>query len=150
MRMTITITNGGIVRGLPSHCIRVLMITHSLDVGISLEVKNQTAVTGGLFFYAKLAACNMEYYLMEVYTMKLIPVNGLPEKVTHREYLKAGQKALEEFKKIPDKVVEVTFTKEEYSNPYSAVCMMNQIIVRDCLNMAALMRDGKSNLVKLY
>ena len=49
--------------------------------------------------------------------MKFIPVNGLPEKVTHREYLKAGQKALEEFKKIPDKVVEVTFTKEEYSNP---------------------------------
>lgn len=48
--------------------------------------------------------------------MKLNPVNGLPEKVTHREYLKAGQKALEEFKKIPDKVVEVTFTKEEYSN----------------------------------
>ena len=71
--------------------------------------------------------------------MKLIPVNGLPEKVTHREYLKAGQKAL-----------EVTFTKEEYSNPYSAVCMMNQIIVRDCLNMAALMRDGKPYLVKLY
>lgn len=32
----------------------------------------------------------MEYYLMEVYTMKLNPVNGLPEKVTHREYLKAG------------------------------------------------------------
>lgn len=44
--------------------------------------------------------------------MKLNPVNGLPEKVTHREYLKAGQKALEEFKKIPDAVVGVTFTKE--------------------------------------
>ena len=82
--------------------------------------------------------------------MKLNPVNGLPEKVTHREYLKAGQKALEEFKKIPDKVDEVTFTKEEYSNSYSAVCTMNQIIVRDCLNMAALMRDGRSYLVKLY
>lgn len=82
--------------------------------------------------------------------MKLIPVNGLPEKVTHREYLKAGQKALEEFKRIPDKVVEATFTKEEYLNPYSAVCMMNQIIVHDCLNMAAIMRDGKSYLVKLY
>ena len=48
--MEITITNGGIVRGLLSHCIRVLMITHSLDVGISLEVKNRTAATGGLFF----------------------------------------------------------------------------------------------------
>lgn len=82
--------------------------------------------------------------------MKLIPVNGVPEKVAHREYLRAGQKALDEFKKIPEKVVEVTFTKDEYSNPYSAVCMMNQIIVRDNLNMAALMRDGKSYLVKLY
>ena len=55
MRMEITITNGGIVRGLPSHCIRVLMITHSLDAGISLEVKNRTAVTGGLFFLRELS-----------------------------------------------------------------------------------------------
>ena len=60
MRMEITITNGGIVRGLLSHCIRVLMITHSHDVGISLEVKNQAAATGGLFFYANQAVNYME------------------------------------------------------------------------------------------
>lgn len=35
--------------------------------------------------------------------MKLIPVNGVPEKTTRSEYLKAGQKAVEEFKKIPVK-----------------------------------------------
>ena len=55
-RLEITITNGGIVRGLLSHCIRVLMITHSLDVGISPEVKNRTAVTGGLFFLREIGS----------------------------------------------------------------------------------------------
>lgn len=82
--------------------------------------------------------------------MKLIPVNGVPEKTTRSEYLKAGQKAVEEFKKIPEKVVEVTFTKEEYANPYSAMGIVRQIIERDCLNMATIMRDRKMYLVKLY
>lgn len=82
--------------------------------------------------------------------MKLIPVNGVPEKTTRSEYLKAGQKAVEEFKKIPEKVVEVTFTKEEYANPYSTMGIVRQIIDRDCLNMVTIMRDGKMYLVKLY
>lgn len=82
--------------------------------------------------------------------MKLIPVVGVPEKISRGEYLKAGQKAVEEFKKIPEKVVEVTFTKEEYSNPYSAIGVVKQIIDRDCLNMATIMRDGKMYLIKLY
>lgn len=82
--------------------------------------------------------------------MKLIPVVGVPEKIVRGEYLKAGQKAVEEFKKIPEKVVEVTFTKEEYANPYSAIGVVKQIIDRDCLNMATIMRDGKMYLIKLY
>ncbi len=82
--------------------------------------------------------------------MKLIPVVGVPEKMFRGEYLKAGQKAVEEFKKIPEKVVEVTFTKEEYANPYSAIGVVKQIIDRDCLNMATIMRDGKMYLIKLY
>ena len=77
-------------------------------------------------------------------SVRFFPGNTIISKIDH------NAPVFEEFKKIPDKVVEMTFTKEEYSNPYSAVCMMNQIIVRDCLNMAALMRDGKSYLVKLY
>ena len=82
--------------------------------------------------------------------MKLIHVVGVPEKISRGEYLKAGQKAVEEFKKIPEKVVEVTFTKEEYANPYSAIGVVKQIIDRDCLNMATIMRDGKMYLIKLY
>ena len=82
--------------------------------------------------------------------MELIPVVGVPEKISRGEYLKAGQKAVEEFKKIPEKVVEVTFTKDEYANPYSAIGVVKQIIDRDCLNMATIMRDGKIYLIKLY
>lgn len=82
--------------------------------------------------------------------MELIPVVGVPEKISRGEYLKAGQKAVEEFKKIPEKVVEVTFTKDEYANPYSAIGVVKQIIDRDCLNMATIMRDGKMYLIKLY
>ena len=82
--------------------------------------------------------------------MKLIPVVGVPEKISRGKYLKAGQKAVEEFKKIPEKVVEVTFTKDEYANPCSAIGVVKQIIDRDCLNMATIMRDEKMYLIKLY
>lgn len=47
------------------------MITHSLDVGISLEVKNRTAVTGGLFFLREL---NIELYGGDI-IMKPMPEN---------------------------------------------------------------------------
>lgn len=82
--------------------------------------------------------------------MKLMPVTDLPEKGGHREYLKAGRRALEEFKELPDKVVLATFEPDEYLTPYSAVAIMNKIIERENLNMMALMRYGQVYLVKFY